>query len=86
MKHKARQLRRLVLMTQLCVSVASPLFLCIWGSLWLQRRFQLGRWVMAAGVLLGVGGAVAGLCSTLRELLRDEEKKEPPPPAFDRHE
>lgn len=54
-----KALRNLAWLTQLGLSVAAPPVLCIAGACWLRNRFSLGGWIVAAGVLLGVGGAVS---------------------------
>ena len=49
--------RDIVWLTQLGFSMVSPLLLCIWGGWQLQHRFGFGPWVMAAAIVLGLGGA-----------------------------
>lgn len=48
----------LALLTQLGISVAAPPMLCLYAAGWLRDRFSLGGWVMAAGLILGIGGGV----------------------------
>ena len=71
-----KNLRNIVWLTQLGLSVASPLVLGILGALWLRDRFALGGWVMLAGILLGVGGAVSGLAHSLRAMNRQSAAEE----------
>lgn len=82
-----KSLRHLTMLAQLGFSIATPLVLCILGSRWLQNRFSLGGWILAVGVLLGVGGAFSGLVKCMKrfksEIDRDEEK---PPVSFNDHE
>ena len=52
--------RDIVWLTQLGFSMVSPLLLCIWGGWQLQHRFGFGPWVMAAAIVLGLGGAASG--------------------------
>lgn len=82
-----RSLRLLAWITQLGCSVAAPLVLCILGALWLRDHFGLGGWIMLAGVLLGVGGAVSGLCSSLKTMQRQagEDEEKDPPVSFNDH-
>jgi hypothetical protein len=74
--------------TQLAFSVAAPLVLCILGSVWLRNHFDMGGWVVVCGVILGVGGAVSGLCSSLKSMkaVGDEDDKKKPPVSFNDHE
>ena len=79
--------RHLVWVTQFGVSVCMPLLLCTAGSVWLRQTFSLGGWVVLAGVLLGVLGAVGGMRASLRAMNRQGKSKpaENPPVFFDRH-
>ncbi len=61
-----KDLKNLAWFTQFALSVVSPLLLFILLSVFLMRRFELGGWVVVLGVVLGVGGAVSGLVSSLR--------------------
>ena len=47
----------LALLTQLGCSVAAPPILCLYAAAWLRGRFALGLWIMAIGLLLGLGGS-----------------------------
>lgn len=84
-------LRELTWLTQLGFSIVSPLLLCLLGSVWLRNRFGLGGWVVALGVLLGLGGALsAGLTFArhTKSLDRPEGKgpKNNPPVSFNEHD
>ena len=50
--------RHLVWLTQFGLSICLPLILCVAASVWVQKTFSLGGWVVAAGVILGILGAV----------------------------
>ena len=64
-------LKNIVWLTQLGLSIAAPIVLCVLGSVWLMDRFQLGAWVIALGVLLGVGGAFSSLWRSLKAMDRE---------------
>lgn len=55
MKRKDSPAALLSLITQLGLSLITPLLLCIFLSLWIQRRFGAGDWVIVAGILAGLG-------------------------------
>ena len=79
-----KSVQLLVWMTQFGFSVAGPLVICIVAAVWLQRHFSLGGWVVLMGIVLGIGGAVSGLRSSLQAMRRQaeaDEKKPPKPPA-----
>ena len=74
--------RHLVWLTQFGMSVAVPPVLSLWGAVWLQR------WVVAAGLVMGLLAAVGGLRSSLKAIDRQAKppkKADPPPVSFNRH-
>ena len=79
----------LIWLTQLGISVAAPLGGFIWLGIWLRQRFQLGIWVVLAGILVGVVCAVDGMRVSLKAMERmanDKKYQEPPPVSFNDHE
>ena len=79
--------KMLIWLSQMGLGVAAPLGGCILLSVWLQRRFSLGNWVIVAGVLLGLICGAEGLISALKAADRMREKtKEEPPVSFNEHE
>ena len=86
-----RDLGMLIWVTQLGISVAAPLTGYTLLAVWLQHRLELGAWVIVAGVLLGVSGAVGGLREALKSMDRyisRERKKNPESPTvnFSEHD
>lgn len=84
-----KNLSMIVWLTQLGFSVAFPLAGFIILAVWLRDRFSLGPWVLAAGIILGVVGALNGLRNSLKvmELLSKNTKDEAPPPvSFNEHD
>lgn len=76
--------RDIVWLTQLGFSMVSPLLLCIWGGWQLQHRFGFGPWVMAAAIVLGLGGAASGVAGFAR-LMLNRAKRNQAPPGFNEH-
>lgn len=78
-----KDLRLLVWITQLGLSVAFPLAGFLLLALWLRQRFSLGNWVLFLGLLFGLVGAVDGFRSSLKamKIMAGEPKKEDDPPA-----
>ena len=63
-------------LTQVGLSIATPIVLCILGAVWLQNRFGLGGWVLILGILLGVGGGISSLFQLYRMALKDPKKQD----------
>lgn len=78
----------LIWLVQLGLSVAVPLGGFIWLGVWLRQRFDLGVWVILAGVFVGAVCAIDGLRSSLKamERMAKDKKEEPPPVSFNDHE
>ena len=84
-----KDLHLLVWLTQLGLSVAVPLGGFILLAVWLQQRFGWGKWVVVAGVLLGLLCAAEGLVSSLKAMKRmsgDKKDEVPPPVSFNDHD
>lgn len=83
-----KELSLVTWLTQLGLSVAAPLAGCIWLAVWLRQRFDLGGWVLLAGIFLGIVCAVDGLRVSLKamERMTKEKKEQPPPVSFNDHE
>ena len=74
-----RIVKYLAWLTQFGLSVVAPLLLCVLGSVWLRNRFDVGGWIVVVGIFLGIGGAVSGLWSSLKQINREakqEDKKD----------
>ena len=79
MKSKLGALKHIVWLTQLGISVAAPLIIFIVGSVWLKNHKGIGYWVVAAGVFLGIAGAVSGLWRSLNAMKREADKEDKKP-------
>ena len=82
-----KNMRLLIWITQLGVSVAAPLAGFLLLAVWLYRRFGWGSWVIVAGAVLGIICAVDGLRVSLKAMERmAQDKKQAPPIGFNDHE
>ena len=53
MKDTARLIGRLGDITGFGISLVTPIFLLVGGAVWLQNRFGLGDWIVAAAIVCG---------------------------------
>lgn len=86
---KVRSLQELVWLTQLGLSVATPLLICVLGSVWLRNHFEMGAWIIFLGLFLGLSAAFSsGLTffNHTKMLERKDKKKGPPPVSFNDHD
>ena len=49
-----KELTLLTWLTQLGLSVALPLAGLVWLSVWLQGKYNLGKWMVIVGIVLGL--------------------------------
>ncbi len=78
----------LVWITQLGMTVAAPLAGFTLVGVWLQRRFETGKWVILVFCLIGLISAVSGLKSTLKyfDRMTGNRKQDRPVPGYNSHE
>ena len=55
-----KDIKLLIWLTQLGISIIAPLGGFIWLSVWLKQRFDLGVWVVLVGIFVGIVCAVDG--------------------------
>ncbi|MDD6237102.1 MAG: AtpZ/AtpI family protein [Clostridiales bacterium] len=70
-----RLLKIAVQFTQLGLSLVIPLLLCLLAAGWLQRRFQLGNWILLVGLGLGLGTMGVTFYRFVRGILKDTKPK-----------
>lgn len=83
-----KNLKLLIWLTQLGLSIAVPPAMFILLALWLRDSCNWGGWVLWVGIVLGVISAVDGLRSSLkamRILSKDKNQQEDPPVSFNEH-
>ena len=84
MKH----IKLLVWITQLGISIVAPLGGFVWLGVFLRQRFELGVWVVLAGVFIGLVCAIDGLrvsIKAMERMAKDKNDVEPPPVSFNDH-
>ena len=83
-----KNLQLLTWLTQLGLSTAVPLAGFVLLAVWLKNRFDLGNWVLFAGVGLGVFSAVNGFYKSLMALsnMSMDSKKDKFPVSYTEHD
>ena len=75
-----KNLSLLIWLTQLGMSVAIPIGGFVLLSVWLQRQFSLGSWIIFCGVALGLICAINGIrtsLQTMKQMAKNEEENKP---------
>lgn len=83
-----KNLKMLVWLTQLGLSVALPPLGFIWLAIRLQSRFGWGKWTLWTGIILGIICVVDGFknCLKAMERMSNSNGKEEPPVSFNEHD
>ena len=83
-----KNVKMLVWLTQLGLSVALPPLGFIYLAVRLQNNYGWGSWVIWAGIALGILCAIEGLRSSLKTmaLMSKKEQEEKPPVSFNDHD
>ena len=84
-----KDLKLLIWLTQLGISVAAPLGGFIWLGIWLRQRFSLGVWVVLLTIFIGIVCAIDGMRVSLKAMERmgnHPKNQDPPPVSFNDHE
>ena len=81
-----KDVKLLVWLSQLGLSTLLPPAVCILLSVWLQKRFSLGIWIVIVGAVLGLIAGARGFFSILKTADQMQDQKEDPPPvSFNEH-
>lgn len=62
--------RSLSLISQVAISMLTPMFMMIFLCIWLKNRFDLGDWIVIAGLVLGIGGGFSSVWKQLKSFLK----------------
>ena len=82
-----KNLKLIIWVTQLGLSVVAPLACFIYLALRLQNKFGWGKWTLWAGIALGVLCAIEGFRSSLKAMqIMSKEEKDDPPVSFNEHD
>ncbi len=68
--------RYLGLISQLAISMLTPVFMMIVVCSWLKNKYAMGNWIIIAGLLLGIGSGLSSAWTYLKRFLRDGEKQQ----------
>ena len=82
-------MKELVWITQLGISLISPLLFFVLGAAWLKERFHLGVWIILLGIVLGIVGAISAGLAFYRQTKALTKPANPPktkPVSFNQHD
>lgn len=77
MNKKLRVLSQFYWITQFGFSLVTPPLMCITLAIWLQKRFELGAWIILLGLFLGLGAAGCTFYSFAQRFAGRKKDKEP---------
>ena len=75
-KDTMKSWRYLGLISQLAISMLTPVFMMIVICSWLKNKYAMGDWIIIAGLLLGIGSGLSNAWTYLKRFLREGEKEQ----------
>lgn len=85
MKNASQIMRHLSLLSQLGLSLITPLILCLVLCWWAESRFHPGSWIYIPGFFFGLGGSAMTVYKMYRSILVREEKNRTERTSFNDH-
>lgn len=67
--------KQLAMLSQVGLSLITPLLLCLAGSWWLSARIGLGGWIYIPGFFFGMGGSAMVAYKLYLATMKEEKKK-----------
>lgn len=86
MKGYSQILKNLTLLSQMGLSLAAPLLICLLFCSWLSSRYSFGAWIYIPGFFFGLGGSGMTAYKIYLGIIKKEKKrKNRHETAFNRH-
>ena len=64
------------MVSQLAISMVTPILLMIILCTWLKDRYGLGNWIIVAGLLFGVGSGLSSVWTFVRAFLKEGQRQQ----------
>jgi len=74
-KTKSSPLKYIAYIGHFATIMIVPILLCVYIATYLQKRFQLGSWVVGIGIILGLLLMVSNLVGFVRQVLNETDKE-----------
>lgn len=72
---KSSSIKYIVYIGHFATIMIVPILLCVYIATYLQRRFQLGSWVVGIGIALGLLLMISNLVGFVRQVLSETDKE-----------
>ena len=69
-KDRAKTWKSLSLISQVSISMLTPVFMMIFLCIWLKNKFGFGDWIIIVGILLGIGSGFTSVWKQLKKFLK----------------
>ena len=64
------------MVSQLAISMVTPILLMIIFCTWLKDRYGLGNWIIVAGMVFGVGSGLSSVWNFIRVFLKEGQRQQ----------
>lgn len=68
-----RAMKAFSYITQLGLSVIAPIIICTVVSVWIKNRFDLGNFVVIAGIIIGIGSGFVSMYNFYKIAVNDKD-------------
>jgi hypothetical protein len=75
MKEWSQICKQLTLLSQMGLSLAAPLLICIFVCSWLTVKLGVGGWIYIPGFFFGLGGSAMTAYKVYLAIMKKEKKK-----------
>ena len=66
-------IKALSMLTQVGITLLTPILLCILFTSWLVRKFGIGSWVVIVGAVIGVASGFLNLYKQFKVMIKDDK-------------
>lgn len=71
-----RALKNITYISQVGLSLITPIIICIMGARWIQNTFEFGNWIVLLGIFVGLLSGISSFISTMQLIIKEVEKEE----------
>ena len=75
---KGNMAAQVTMITQLGLSLVTPVLLCVFLAVWLKNHFQLGEWILILGIVSGIAAMALTFFKIYKVYQNEDEREEYP--------
>lgn len=68
-KKANKSLKYLVFISQVAVTMLTPLALCMFAAIWIRKRYIIGQWIVIVAILVGLAAGMLNVYKLMMSLI-----------------